>query len=106
MYEAEIKRIGVYSTFKFFAGLFMIIGLLQGLIAGIRGVGILGPMLGPIAITVAPFLEKGTTAVIFTGLGVGAVLGLIAGIGFTSLAVIYNFFVTIVGGIKISIEEK
>jgi hypothetical protein len=106
MYEAEIKRIGIYSTFKFFASLFMIIGLVQGLWAGIAGVGVLGPMLGPLAMHVAPLLEKGQTAVIFVGLFIGTIVGLFAGLGFAALAVIYNFFVTIVGGINLTIEEK
>ena len=61
-------------------------------------------IMSPEAIRVFPFLEKAGPGVL-AGVLFGVLYGLCAGIGFSIFALLYNFFASLLGGIKFNIKE-
>jgi hypothetical protein len=101
MIEMEIKNIGMGSTFRFFGGMFAIIGLILGLLAGLQGPdGYLGnfPAL-------KEHLAKGQSACLLAGIIIGISSGIVIGIFSAFLAAVYNFFALLLGGIKLLVKE-
>ena len=95
----EIKGISIGSIFKIFGAMSLIIGLIVGLSSGLVGVDAIKPFLKD-----APFLKSVSTG-INAGLIVGLVYGIVGGLVCSFLALIYNLFASIVGGIKIKVED-
>ena len=98
--NTELKYIDVSSVFKFFGGIFLIIGLIVGLFGNILRINIISPEL----IRIFPFLTKVGPG-IFTGILFGILYGLSAGIGSSIFALLYNFFASLFGGIKFSLKD-
>ena len=96
----ELKYIDVMSVFRFFGGIFLLAGLIVGLFGNILKIDIMSPE----AIRVFPFLEKAGPGVL-AGVLFGVLYGLCAGIGFSIFALLYNFFASLLGGIKFNIKE-
>ena len=99
--KTEIKNIEVTSVFKFFGGIFLILGIIIGLFSNVLRVTIVSPEI----IRIFPFLE-GLQPGIVAGVILGFIYGLSAGVGFSVLALLYNFFAALLGGIKIYSREK
>ncbi|MBI3008176.1 MAG: hypothetical protein HYY56_01445 [Candidatus Omnitrophica bacterium] len=96
----EIKGIGAWSMFKLIGGTFMVIGLIAGLIAGLSG-----QFFGLESIEfIDEIISKGPLAISLLGLGLGMSCGIALGLSCAILALIYNFFAMIMGGIKIVIK--
>ncbi len=99
MRTVVIKRIGVLSTFKFFGSLFLVLGLVFGLFSGLIMSYVNLPALSSV-----PVMSK-LTGGILAGVVSGIIYAIAGGIIYMVLAVLYNVFAAIVGGIKIDIEE-
>lgn len=99
MKTVEIKRFGLISAFKFFGVIFFVIGLILGLFSGI----IVGFVNIP-AFSSLPIMSK-LSGGIFAGIIFGVIYGIAGGVIYLVLALIYNFFASIIGGLKIEIEE-
>lgn len=100
MKQLEIYRISVMSVFRFFGGLFLIIGLVFGLFGNAVGLNIITPgliKLCPFMANVAPGIPAGIFFGVMYGLGAGAV--------FSILALVYNVFAVVVGGITFMLKD-
>lgn len=96
----ELKSIDILGVFKFFGGIFLIVGLIIGLFANLLRINIMSPDL----IRILPFMAKFGPG-IFAGIAFGVIYGLSAGIGFSISALLYNFFAALFGGLRFSVEE-
>jgi len=96
----ELKSIQVSSVFKFFGGIFLIVGLIIGLFSNLLRIDIMSTEF----IRVFPFMARLRPG-IFAGLVFGIIYGLSAGIGFSIFASLYNFFAALLGGVKFSVKE-
>lgn len=96
----ELKRVDVFSVFRFFGGTFLIVGLIIGLFGNLLRIDIMSTLI----IRAFPFLTKFGRG-IFMGVAYGIIYGLSGGIGFTVSALLYNFFAALFGGIKIYMKE-
>ncbi len=92
----EIKKISPSSVFRLFGGIFLCLGLIFGLFFGIIGAEFL-----PKDFPLQGVASKGIVA----GLILGIIYGILGGLFYVALVSIYNLFATILGGIKISLEE-
>ena len=72
----EVKSVGVGSVFRFFGGMFGIIGLILGLLAGLQGPG---GFLGNFP-ALKSQLEKGQAACFLVGIISGISFGIVMGI--------------------------
>ena len=99
--KLEIKNIDVLSIFRFFGGIFLILGIIIGLFSNILRLNIVTPEIARIF----PFLT-GLKPGIIAGVILGVVYGISAGVGFSIFALLYNFFASLLGGIKIYFKEK
>ena len=95
----ELKSIHVLGVFKFFGGVFLIVGLIIGLFAGFLRINI---MTTGIARTF-PFIAKFGPG-IFSGIVFGIMYGLVAGAVSSIFAFLYNFFASLLGGLKFDIR--
>lgn len=96
----ELKSIDVLSVFKFFGGIFLIVGLIVGLFGNILRIDIMSTGI----IRAFPFMARFGPG-IFIGIIFGIIYGLSAGIGFSIFALLYNFFAALLGGLKFSVKE-
>ena len=96
----EIKHIDVMSVFRFFGGIFLIVGLIVGLFGNILKIDIMSPGV----IRVFPFMARVGPGV-FAGILFGILYGLSAAIGSAICALLYNFFAALFGGIKLSLKD-
>ena len=96
----ELKCIEAWSVFKFFGGIFLLIGLIIGLFGNILKIDIMSLGL----IRIIPFIAKVGPG-IFTGILFGILYGLIAGIVSSIFALLYNFFAALFGGLKFGLKE-
>ncbi|GAH12580.1 unnamed protein product, partial [marine sediment metagenome] len=105
----ELKRVGVLSAFKFFAGAFMIVGLVLGFFVGLAGIP------DSLALSILPLIQGAPFVISFTGsvrLGVMAAIsfaifyGIAGGLIYTVFALLYNIFAIIFGGVRIKVDEK
>ena len=78
----------------------MVIGLIAGLIAGLSG-QFFGFESIPL---IDEIMAKGPLAISLLGLGLGISCGIAIGLACMLLALIYNFFAMVMGGIKIVIK--
>jgi len=105
----EFKRIGVWSAFKFFGGMFMIIGLVLGFFFGLLGIpDSLVLKILPL-IQDAPFVISFTGSVqlgVLTGISFAIFYGIAGGLIYTIFSLLYNIFAIIFGGVRVKIEEK
>ncbi|MBM3252626.1 MAG: hypothetical protein FJZ16_00030 [Candidatus Omnitrophica bacterium] len=95
MKTIELKYIGIISVFKLFTGMFIIIGLTVGILSG---------MTKQIIPFKLPFIERIGSGVIGRLILVflhGLTVGMLTAI----IALSYNFFAWILGGIKFEIED-
>ncbi|MBN1871629.1 MAG: hypothetical protein JW800_03555 [Candidatus Omnitrophica bacterium] len=99
--KIEIKNIEVTSVFRFFGGIFLIMGIIIGLFSNILRVTIVSPEI----VRIFPFLA-GLQPGIVAGVLLGFVYGFSAGLGFSILALLYNFFAALLGGIKVYTKER
>lgn len=98
--DVEIKRIDVVSVFRYFGGIFFIIGLIAGLFGGLFRIDILSTGIA----RVFPFIMNIRHG-IFAGFVFSIVYGLSAGISISLLALLYNFFAAVFGGLKINLKQ-
>jgi hypothetical protein len=96
----EIKSIDVLSVFRLFSGVFSIMGLITGLFANLLRIDIMSAGV----IRVFPFIAKLGPG-IFVGIALGIIYGLSAGIAFSILALLYNFFAALLGGLRFAVRE-
>lgn len=96
----ELKRIHVLSVFKFFGGIFLIVGLIIGLFGNLLRINIMSAGI----VRAFPFLARFGPG-IFTGILFGIIYGLSAGIGFSIFALLYNFFAALFGGPKFYVKD-
>ena len=101
MKEVEIKSINVVAVFKFFGGIFLIVGLIVGLFANLLRVDM---MAGGFA-RIFPFMSVLGPG-IAAGIIFGIIYGLSAAIGFSVFVLLYNFFAALFGGLKIYINDN
>jgi hypothetical protein len=95
----ELKSIQVSSAFKFFGGIFLVVGLIIGLFGNLVGINIMSDKFHAF-----PFVAKLGPG-IFTGIIFGIVYGLIAGIVASIHALLYNFFAALLGGLRFDLKE-
>ena len=95
----EVKRVGVGSVFALVAAIFMIAGLILGLFA-YRQIAELYPFLTN-ALETRGVLAGAAISILFS-----FVCGIAGGLLYTVLAVIYNLFAALIGGIKVEIYEE
>ncbi len=104
----QLKRIGVWSAFKFFGGMFMIIGLGSGFFFGLAGIpDTLILKILPL-IPGAPFVIGFAGSVrlgILTGISFAIFYGIVGGLIYTIFSLLYNIFAIIFGGVRIKVEE-
>jgi len=98
--KVELKCIHVSSVFKFFGGIFFIIGLIVGLFGNILRIDIMSPEI----IRVFPFMAKVGPG-IFTGILFAVLYGLGAGMVACIFALLYNFFAALFGGVELGLKE-
>lgn len=96
----ELKGIYVPSVFKFFGGIFLIIGVVIGLFGNLFRID----MMSTAIVRTLPFLSKFGTGIV-TGIVFGIIYGLSAGIVSSICALLYNFFAALLGGIKLYIKD-
>ncbi len=96
----EVKSIDVLSVFKFFGGIFLIIGVVIGLFGNLFRIDIMSTAI----VRTLPFLSK-FGAGIATGIVFGVVYGLSAGIVSSICTLLYNFFAALLGGVKLYIKD-
>lgn len=96
----ELRRIHVLSVFKFFGGIFLIVGLIIGLFGNLLRIDIMSTGI----IRAFPFLARFGPGVL-TGFIFGVIYGLGAGIGFSIFVLLYNFFAALFGGVKFYIKD-
>jgi len=105
----QLKRVGVWSAFKFFGGAFMIVGLVLGFFVGLVGIP------DSLALSILPLIQGAPFVISFTGsvqLGIMASIsfaifyGIAGGLIYTIFSLLYNIFATIFGGVRIKIEES
>ena len=91
----ELKHIGIISAFRLFGGMFIIIGLIVGVLSGMT------KQIIPFKI---PFIDRigggviGRLILVFLhGLAVGGIAAF--------MAFVYNLFARFLGGIKIELEK-
>ena len=96
----ELRRIDVLSVFRFFGGIFLIVGLIIGLFGNLLRINIMSAGI----IRAFPFLVRFGPG-IFTGILFGIIYGLIGGIGFSIFALLYNFFAALFGGIRLHLKD-
>lgn len=99
MKTIEIKRIGLVSAFKFFGGMFLVLGVILGLFSGI-----LVNFMNIQVLSNVPVMGK-LSGGLLAGIIFGIIYGLAGGIVYVIMAVMYNFFASIIGGIKVDISE-
>ena len=98
--KIEVKNIDVLSVFKFFGGIFLIIGLIIGLFSHILRIDIVS-----MGITrIFPFTARLNPGIL-AGIIFGIIYGLSAAIGFSIFALFFNFFAALLGGIKFFVKE-
>ena len=109
MKTVEFKRIGVWSAFKFFGGMFMMIGLVLGFFFGLLGIP------DSLVLKILPLIQDAPFVISFTGsvqLGVMAGIsfaifyGIAGGLIYTVFSLLYNIFAIIFGGVRVKVEEK
>ena len=98
--NVELKYVNVASVFKFFGGIFFIIGLIVGLFANILRIDIISTDI----IRMFPFMARVGPG-IFAGIIFAILYGLSAGIGSSIFALLYNFFAALFGGLKFGLRE-
>lgn len=98
--SVEVKYINVISVFKFFGGIFLLIGLVIGLFGRYFMINIMSNDI----IGVFPFMTMCGPGIL-VGIIFGVINGLCAAIGFSIFALLYNFFAALFGGIKLYIQE-
>lgn len=91
----ELKYIGIISTFKLSSGMFIIMGLMVAILSG---------MTKQIIPFKLPFVERIGSGIIGK-LVLVFLHGIAVGIVSAFMALVYNFFAWVLGGIKIEIEE-
>jgi len=96
----EVKSIDAASIFKFFGGIFLLVGLVIGLFGNILRIDIMSTQI----IRVFPFVAKLAPG-IFTGIAFGIIYGLCAGVVSSIFALLYNFFAALLGGLKFSAKD-
>ena len=101
-----LKSIDVKSIFKFFGGMFMVIGMIIGIFGGIAGLSFVPNTL----VRFMPFFGFPQAAKIGIATILGALFGLMYGVTigvvYAIAATAYNIFAKIFGGIKIDLEQK
>ena len=109
MKTVELKRVGVWSAFKFFGGAFMMVGLVLGFFVGLVGIP------DSLALSILPLIQGAPFVISFTGsvqLGLMAAVsfaifyGIAGGLIYTVFALLYNIFAIIFGGVRIKVDEK
>ncbi len=98
--EVELKHINTVSVFRFFGGIFFVIGLIIGLFGNILRIDVVSADI----IRIFPFMAKVGPG-IFTGIIFAILYGLSAGIGASIFALLYNFFAALFGGLKFGLKE-
>ncbi len=97
----EIKSINVLSVFRFFGGMFLMVGLIVGLFGNLLRIDIMSSGF----IRIFPFMSRLGSGVII-GIVFGVIYGLSAGIGFSIFALFYNFFAALLGGLKFLLKDS
>jgi len=103
MHEAritELRSIDVMSVFRFSGGIFLIIGLIAGLFGNILRIDVMSPDI----IRIFPFMSRMGPG-IFAGILFGLLYGLSAGIVSSIFALLYNFFASLLGGLKFGLRD-
>jgi len=95
----EFKKVSLASVFTLFGGMNFVLGFVIGLLGGDIGGQFKGQLQN---IPYIGNLLTGFWGAIIFGL-LSAILG---GLYFTLMAVIYNVFAMITGGIKVEVDEK
>lgn len=98
--KIELKSIYVLSVFRFFGGIFLVIGIIIGLFGNIFKIDIMSVGI----IRTLPFLSRFGPGII-TGIIFGIIYGLSAGIVSSICALLYNFFAALLGGLRFHIKE-
>ncbi|MDD5680607.1 MAG: hypothetical protein PHI59_05155 [Candidatus Omnitrophica bacterium] len=98
---SEVKSISVISVFKYFGG----ISLIAGLVIGLFGSFLRMDVVIPESIKTLPLMSKIGPG-IPTGIVLGVICGISAGLGFSILALLYNFSAGILGGIKLFMKDE
>lgn len=99
--KVEFKSVCVLSVFKYFGGIFLLIGLIIGLFANLLRINVATSEF----VKIFPFMANLTPGVSL-GIAFALIHGISAGMGFSVLALIYNFFAGILGGIKFYTKEE
>ncbi len=100
MKSAEIRSICLLSVFKYFGGVSLIAGLIAGLFGNTLKINVVMPQLA----RALPFMTKIGPG-IPSGLALAVIYGLIIGAGFSILALLYNLFAGVLGGIRVFVKE-
>lgn len=98
--KVELKRINVLATFKFFGGIFLVIGLIIGLFGSILRIDLMSQDI----MRVFPFIARIGPG-IFIGIIFAIIYGLSAAIGSSVFALLYNFFAALFGGLKFELKD-
>jgi hypothetical protein len=108
MKVVELKRIGAWSAFKFFGGMFMLIGLVIGFFFGLVG------MPETLVLKILPLIQDAPFVISFTGsvrlgllsgISFAIFYGIVGGLIYTIFSLLYNIFAIIFGGIRVKTEE-
>ena len=86
--------------FRLFGGVFSIVGLIVGLFGNLLRIDIMSTEI----VRVFPFLSKLGPG-IFAGIAFVLIYGISAGVGFSILALLYNFFAALLGGLRFAIKD-
>jgi hypothetical protein len=98
--QMEVKSICIISVFKYFGGISLIVGLILGLFGSTLNINTITPEF----IRIFPFITKIGPG-IPTGIAFAVIYGLIAGLGFSIFALLYNLFAGLLGGIRFFTKE-
>ncbi|GEM_PF-1633319 len=105
----EIKSINAWTAFKLGLVAYLTLGLLFGIMVGIM-FGIIGGVAGMEELQNTPFagivgVGGGFVGGIIFGLIWGVFYGIAGAVGMTFMALLYDLFAMIVGGIKITLKS-
>lgn len=104
----QLRKIGAWSAFKFFGGMFMIIGLVLGFFFGLTGIP------DTLVLKILSLIQDAPVVISFTGsvqLGILAgawfaiFYGIVGGLIGTIFSLLYNIFAIIFGGLRVKVEE-
>ena len=98
--NVELRCIHVLAVFRFFGGIFLIVGLIIGLFGNLLKVDVMSTSIA----RAFPFISKLGPG-IFAGVLFGVLYGLTAAAVSSIFALLYNFFAALLGGLTFDVKD-